>query len=391
MVPGIETSGEDAVGASSRPQPPAPSATILVVDDEPLARELLSELLMAQGYRVIPLACGAEVFTRLDEVDLVLLDAMLPDRDGWSICREVKERYDPLLPVIMVTARTTPGDVVHTFEAGADDYIAKPFHAAELMARIESRLRVHRAERKLREANDRLSELAAQNYQLYQQATADTEEKKLLLREIDHRVRNNLSVIMGLVSMERSRRPQRPPAEALATLENRFRSFLLVHDALRHRSYRSVPVRTIVERILQRLRNILAGDGRIRLEVSGSSADLGEQQGFALALILNELITNALQHAFPDGRSGTIAIHLADVAGEVHIEVADDGVGVPSAAAEEVVGSGRSIVAALVRGDLRGELEYRGAERGTRVVLTFPRDGAARAHYASAVERNGRA
>jgi two-component sensor histidine kinase len=386
MTPGIKTSGEDATRASSRHQPPAPSATILVVDDEPLARELLSELLVAQGFRVIPLARGGEVFARVHEADLVLLDAMLPDRDGWAICHELKERYDPLFPVIMVTARTTPGDVVRTFEAGADDYIAKPFHAAELMARIESRLRVHRAERKLREANDRLSELAAQNYQLYQQACADAEEKKLLLREIDHRVRNNLSVIMGLVSMERSRRPQRLSSEALATLENRFRSFLLVHDALRHKSYRSVPVRAIVERILQRLRNILAGDGRIRLEVSGSCVDLGEQQGFALALILNELITNALQHAFPDDRPGTIAIHLADVAGEVRVEVADDGVGVPGTA-EEVVGSGRSIVEALVRGDLRGDLEYRRAERGTRVVLKFPRDGETRSHYAAAGER----
>src|SRR5690606_23392033 len=116
---------------------------------------------------------------------LVLLDAMLPDRDGWSICRELKEEHDPLLPVIMVTARAATADMARTFEANADDYVTKPFQPAELVARIESRLRVRRMEQKLQE-------LASQNYQLYQQAANHAAEKEALLRELDHRVRNNL-------------------------------------------------------------------------------------------------------------------------------------------------------------------------------------------------------
>lgn len=229
-------------------------ATILVVDDELYARQLLTDLLEAQGFRVVSVARGEEALSWVGTVDLVLLDAMLPGRDGWAICRELKERYDPLLPVIMVTARTTPEDVVRTFEAGADDYVAKPFHAAELTARIVSRLRVHRAERELQRMNRRLAELANQNYQLYERARADADERALLLRELDHRVRNNLSVIMGLVSMERNRRPPRPAPEALASLESRLRSFLTVHEALRRQNYRSVPVREIAERLAQRLR-----------------------------------------------------------------------------------------------------------------------------------------
>ena len=66
-----------------------------------------------------------------------------------------------------------------------------------------------------------------------------------LLKELDHRVRNNLSVIMGLLSMERNRRPPRPSDEALASLEHRLRSFLLVHDALRRQNYRGVPAREL--------------------------------------------------------------------------------------------------------------------------------------------------
>jgi DNA-binding response OmpR family regulator len=356
-------------------------ATILVVDDEPYARQLLTDLLVAQGFQVVSVAAGEEAFGRLGGIDLVLLDAMLPGRDGWSICREIKERIDPLLPVIMVTARTAPDDVVRTFDAGADDYVAKPFHAAELMARIESRLRVHRAERALQRMNRRLAELADQNYRLYQKACADAEERALLLREIDHRVRNNLSVIMGLVSMERSRRPPRPAEEALASLENRFRSFLVVYDSLRRRQYRTIPVREIVERLAQRLRNTLAPDTPIELRISGEVADLGERQGFSVALAINELITNAIRHAFPDGRAGTVSIHMADVGPDVRIEVADDGIGAPPCLGQELVGSGRSIVDAVVRGDLSGRVDYLPTPRGARVVITFPRecDGAQRA------------
>src|SRR5512134_981698 len=126
-----ERSGPRPAGARPEAVKPVPAASILVVDDEPLARQMFVDLLEAHNYRVVALARGEEAFSFLPEVELVLLDAMLPGRDGWSICKEIKE-HDPLLPVIMVTARTAPEDVVRTFAAGADDYVAKPFHIAEL-------------------------------------------------------------------------------------------------------------------------------------------------------------------------------------------------------------------------------------------------------------------
>lgn len=86
----------------------AEPATILVVDDEPMARQMFTDMLEAKGFRVVSVARGEEVFSFLHEVDLVLLDAMLPGRDGWAICQEIKQRHDRMLPVIMVTARTAP-------------------------------------------------------------------------------------------------------------------------------------------------------------------------------------------------------------------------------------------------------------------------------------------
>jgi DNA-binding response OmpR family regulator len=350
-------------------------STILVVDDEPLARQMFTDLLEAQGFRVISVARGEEAFGFLQEVELVLLDAMLPGRDGWAICREIKQQHDPTLPIIMVTARTAPDDVVRTFTAGADDYVAKPFHVAELTARIESRLRVHRAEVALKRANQQLRELADQNYELYEKARADAEERALLLKELDHRVRNNLSVIMGLLSMERNRRPARPAPEALATLEQRLRSFLLVHEALRRQNYRGVPAREIAEKLAQRLRNAWDPERRVEVQLEGDVGSLNERRGFALALALNELITNAFRHGFPDGRHGTLLIRLNRHDSHVQLQVTDNGIGIVSSQrANRVIGSGRSIVDALVKDELGGDVDFNSTEEGTTVSITFPVD-----------------
>lgn len=373
-LPFQAATGPDRATRGPAAAPEIAPASILVVDDEPLARQMFTDLLEAQGFRVVSVARGEEVFSFLHEVDLVLLDAMLPGRDGWEICREIKDQHDQLLPIIMVTARTAPEDVVRTFAAGADDYVAKPFHVAELTARIESRLRVHRAEVALKRAVAQLRDLADQNYELYERARADAEERALLLRELDHRVRNNLSVIMGLLSMERNRKPAREPGEALVSLENRLRSFLLVHDALRRQNYRGVSAREIAEKLGQRLRNAWDPERHVELTFDGDLGSLNERQGFALALALNELITNAFRHGFPEGRRGTLTIRMARRDEECRLEVVDTGVGSTAVPRSGVVGSGRSIVEALVRDELGGSVQTDASESGTAVILRFPGD-----------------
>ena len=123
------TDPRTAAGAAARQSAVRPAAdppnTILVVDDEPLARQMFTDLLEAQGFRVISVARGEEAFSFLGEVELVLLDAMLPGRDGWEICREIKEKHDALLPVIMVTARTAP-EVIPRLSAALNDTLRDP-------------------------------------------------------------------------------------------------------------------------------------------------------------------------------------------------------------------------------------------------------------------------
>ena len=115
--------------------------TVLVVDDEPMLRNLLSHLLQLEGYKVLEAEDG---LTALDVVatekpDLVLLDVMLPARNGLDVLGDLRRTSD--IPVILVSARAEEDDRVAGLRLGADDYVTKPFSAAELSARVESVLR----------------------------------------------------------------------------------------------------------------------------------------------------------------------------------------------------------------------------------------------------------
>lgn len=114
---------------------------ILVVDDDAALAEMLQIVLRQEGFDTIWCGTGDEALAEFRDTkpDLVLLDLMLPGRDGVSVCRDI--RAESGVPIIMLTAKSNTSDVVSGLEAGADDYVAKPFKAKELIARIRTRLR----------------------------------------------------------------------------------------------------------------------------------------------------------------------------------------------------------------------------------------------------------
>jgi len=117
------------------------NARILVVDDDTALAEMIGIVLQAEGYETVMCPDGAqalEVF-RTQEPDLVLLDLMLPGLDGIEVCRLI--RAESGVPIVMLTAKSDTIDVVAGLEAGADDYIPKPFKPKELVARVKTRLR----------------------------------------------------------------------------------------------------------------------------------------------------------------------------------------------------------------------------------------------------------
>lgn len=117
------------------------SRSVLFIEDDQRIRRAVAMALRADGFEVMEAATGEEGLFVLAERDVgvVLLDLMLPDVDGFEVCRQIRRRSDA--PVIMVTAMTDSHDVVAGLEAGADDYVTKPFVAKELAARIRALLR----------------------------------------------------------------------------------------------------------------------------------------------------------------------------------------------------------------------------------------------------------
>ncbi len=132
--------------------------TILIADDEPLNIQLASKPLRKQGYHLLTAPDGKRALEllRSEKVDLALLDVMMPYMTGFEVCRALKQDPNPEradIPVLFITARTDLNSILEGFEAGAVDYLAKPWKEAEFLARVQTHLRLRQAEQEARALN----------------------------------------------------------------------------------------------------------------------------------------------------------------------------------------------------------------------------------------------
>jgi len=127
--------------------------TVLIVDDTPANLQVLGQILKGKGYEVIAALNGKDAIVALQkrkEIDLILLDVMMPEMDGFETCRHIKERTESKhIPVIFLTARTETSDIVEGFAAGGVDYVTKPFNGEELLARVRTHVELKKAREEL--------------------------------------------------------------------------------------------------------------------------------------------------------------------------------------------------------------------------------------------------
>jgi putative two-component system response regulator len=139
------------------------TGTILVADDQAANRELLDELLTAQGFRVVTVPDGAAAVEELSktQVDLVLLDVMMPHLNGFEVCQKIKSNPETyLIPVVLITALSDKQDRIEGINAGADDFLTRPVDRAELLARVGSLLKLKQRTDELERAEAVLFTLA---------------------------------------------------------------------------------------------------------------------------------------------------------------------------------------------------------------------------------------
>jgi two-component sensor histidine kinase/PAS domain-containing protein len=204
----------------------------------------------------------------------------------------------------------------------------------------------------------------------------EEQERKVqaaLVKEIHHRVKNNLQTVASLMRMKRRRAKNEETRRVLQDSENRILSMAVVHEYLSRADHQAINIREVAQRIIQEVKRGVLSDEK-QIEVSLEAANnlyLPARQATACALVINELLQNAIEHGYEGRDSGQINIRLEDRGDEVCIVVADDGEGLPPGFELGQTNSlGLQIVQTLAEGDLQGSFELQSSQ-GTTATVRF--------------------
>ncbi len=297
--------------------------------------------------------------------DCVLLDYKLPDMTGVEFLKHIRDGDSadvPSFAVVMLTGLADEQTAVDAMKAGAQDYLVKDRITAEgltsAISRATEKVGLIRA---LHNERDRLASSLA--------------EKEVLLREVHHRVKNNLQVIASLLRLQADSLPEAALANALRESQNRVESMALVHEQLYEtEDLREVDMARNVELLASNLFHCYGDPARISWTAAVEPVPLSVDRAIPVSLILNELISNALKHAFPGDRMGWIRIEGGRAQGRIFLSVRDNGKGIPDHVdVQHAKSLGLEIIRILTR-QLHGSVEIERGN-GTTFRITFPEYG----------------
>jgi two-component sensor histidine kinase len=199
--------------------------------------------------------------------------------------------------------------------------------------------------------------------------------KVAMIQEIHHRVKNNMQTIASLLRLQVRRAESDDVRRALQEGINRILSVAVIHEFLAHQDARVINIRDVSQRIINQIREgVLDSERAIRLDLRGPNIYLPTQPATVCALVINELLQNALEHGYERQEGGAVTVNLRDDGEQIIISVDDDGVGLPEQFDLSQTSSlGLQIVKTLAEGDLKGAFELHGRDKGVSAVVTFPK------------------
>jgi two-component sensor histidine kinase len=346
---------------------------ILVIDDDRGDYLIIEDLLTSLGNRrgILPsyemrwaqnFQEGMQAILGSD-YDVCLLDYRLGPDDGLDLLRDAK-KHGCDRPIILLTGFGNYELDVEAMSNGAVDFLVK------------DELQAPALERSIRYALD--------HWRAKQRLEESLREKEILLKEIHHRVKNNLQIICSLLKLQAQRRTNESPARILTECCDRVYSIALVHEKLYSSgNLEAIDITEYTRNLLENVASSYFVDHRrIKMKVEGESLNLPITTAIPCGLVLHELFANTFKHAFPENRTGNLTVRIKRC--DEHtccFEVSDDGVGVieapPVAATPEsfVKEEGKSLGMQLIRtlvDQLRGKLNIRPNEPGTLTTVTFP-------------------
>jgi two-component sensor histidine kinase len=385
---------------------------VLAIDDEPDLLQIISRVLTKAGYALIGASSGQEGLrlAQQHKPDLILIDVVLPDIDGFDVCQQLKanaELVDSFV-VLISSIKTASESQVKGLCAGADDYITRPLSNRELLARVDTMQRLQQAQKnvrrayaqieikvaertaELREANEQLHKEIARHRQteqalresqaryqdLVERLQASLEEKMVLLREIHHRVKNNLQVICSLLDLQAESVQEPETLQALRDSQSRVRSMALVHETLyRTQDLARINMSTYIQSEIDHLHTVYYSPAAsAAIHVKADNILMGIDTAIPCGLIINELVTNALKHAFPPGlvqKAARIDVRFSSAGQMLMLQVSDNGVGLPADMNWDTLPSlGLQLVHLLIQ-QLHGSIRV-DTRNGTTFEISFP-------------------
>ncbi|MCI5223387.1 MAG: response regulator [Candidatus Electrothrix sp. AR4] len=352
---------------------------ILLVDDTPENLKLLAKILTENKFQVRGSNSGSYALKSIKKnpPDLILLDIKMPGLDGYDVCRQLKS--DSLLsdiPVIFISGLKDEESKVKGFKAGGIDYITKPFQSQEILARVRTHLSMSRMKHHLEEmVHERTAELQA----VTEQIKTALKEKEVLLKEIHHRVKNNMAMMSSFLQFQINQVNDPDSLQRFIDTQNRIYTMALVHEKLYFtKDLKNISCKEFIQELAESLIfSFSIYPGQITLNMSINDVSLNLDRAIPCGLIINELLSNAFKHAFPDNREGSITISFdTDSEDKFVLTVSDDGVGLPENLDLLKIDSIGLKLVPLLTSQLDGTFEVNSrqeaAEAGTAFKIIFP-------------------
>jgi two-component system response regulator len=298
---------------------------ILVVEDEELIGQDIKILLEDLGYEVPALVpSGEEAISRAGEThaDLVLMDIMLEgEMDGIEAANKINNQFG--IPIIYLTAYRNEEILERAKLTEPYAYIIKPFEERELRTNVEIALNRHKAEQE----KIKLTEVTAKNEFLRK----SLKEQETLLREIHHRVNNNMQIISSLLSLQSTQVKDERDLHLFIDSQNRVKSMAKVHERLyQSKDLSSIKFAEYGMSLLNDLFSSHRASPLIRLRADIEDVSFNMETAIPCGLIINELVSNSLKYAFPHGE-GEIYVSLMHYEGNKYLlTINDNGIGLPA-------------------------------------------------------------
>ncbi|HTR98916.1 MAG TPA: sensor histidine kinase [Bacteroidota bacterium] len=246
-------------------------------------------------------------------------------------------------------------------------------YSIELHARRDFylRRRLEQEKETVRRANDELDIRVRERTETLHQAIG---EKEVLLKELQHRVKNNLAIISSLLGLEMRRLTDETARQVFLEAQTRISAMAALYDQLYGaRDLNDISLGLYLDRLARTILDTYSpSGGRIALETALKDVHLDVKRAVPLGLILNEVLTNAVKYAFPDGKRGTVRVALGESEGQITLEISDDGVGLPAGFDLNAPGSMGFMLVKLLCEQIGASLEV-GAANGSRITARFGR------------------